>query len=210
MPGVFLRRPLSIYSAGQSKLEFFYRIVGEGTKNLSQLQPGEYIDVLGALGSGYDIGSAKNMEPLLIAGGTGIASLHFLAARMKKPGILFYGAKSKKDILCIENFKKMGWEIKAATEDGSYGYKGFVTNCLNEYLLDNSLKKRIVYTCGPHPMMQKVAEIAKQHNLSGYASLEEMMACGVGNCQGCAVKVADTFKMACKDGPVFPINDIEW
>ena len=106
--------------------------------------------------------------------------------------------------MCLDDLKKMGWKINISTEDGSLGYKGFVTDLLAKQIQQNS----IIFVCGPTPMMKKVAEIAKDKNISGYASLEQKMACGVGNCQGCAVKINNSYKMACKDGPVFSISDI--
>lgn len=203
VPNAYLRRPLSIYSTTKTTVSFLYKIVGKGTEVLSTLRSGETVKVLGPLGTSYPINEKSAVgEPILVAGGTGIASVHFLALKLKKKGILFYGAGTKKELLCLSEFKKLGWKVSVATEDGSKGFKGFVTDLLKEKIK----KDNIVYTCGPTPMMKKVISIAKELNLSGYASLEEKMACGIGNCQGCAVKVGDEYKMVCKDGPVFPIE----
>lgn len=203
---VFLRRPLSIYSVDKNNgtVSFLYKVVGKGTDILASLPVGSKVNVLGPLGQGYNLQVKDNVEPVLVAGGTGIASIHFLASSLSKPGSLYYGVRKKEELMCLDEFEKMGWKINISTEDGSCGYKGFVTDLLSKQIQQNS----IIYVCGPTPMMKKIAEIAKNKNISGYASLEQKMACGVGNCQGCAVKINNAYKMACKDGPVFPLSDI--
>jgi dihydroorotate dehydrogenase electron transfer subunit len=221
-PGVFLRRPISIHSAQGSNISFLYKVVGQGTKSLSQMQKGQ-LEILGALGNGYDIsilntpcvdplptlplsGGGEKKLPILIAGGTGIASLYFLAQRLSQKGVLYYGAKNKSDLLCLPKFKKLGWKIVIATEDGSAGTKDFIT-----HLFERDLKKMnspYTYVCGPMPMIEAVIKIAQKHNLKGCVSLEGKMACGVGNCQGCAIKINGQNKMVCKDGPVFDLDEI--
>ncbi|GAB1401166.1 dihydroorotate dehydrogenase electron transfer subunit [Elusimicrobiota bacterium] len=203
VPNAYLRRPLSIYKTTKTTVSFLYKIIGKGTEVLSTLRPGETVKVLGPLGTSYPVNQKSvDGEPILVAGGTGIASVHFLASKLKKKGILFYGARTKQELLCLSEFEKIGWKVCVATEDGSKGFKGFVTDLLKEKIKNNN----IVYTCGPTPMMKKVISIVKELKLNGYASLEEKMACGIGNCQGCAVKVGDEYKMVCKDGPVFSIE----
>jgi len=201
VPNSYLRRPLSIYKSGKNTLSFLYKIVGKGTEVLAALKPGDQIKVLGPLGMPYPYKNI-NAIPVLVAGGTGIASVHFLASKLKSKGVLFYGARTKKELLCLSEFKKLGWKVFVATEDGSQGFKGFVTDLMKEKIK----KDNIVYTCGPTPMMKKVIETVKDLKLKGYASLEEKMACGIGNCQGCAVKIGDEYKMVCKDGPVFSMD----
>ncbi len=203
---VFLRRPLSIYSVDKKNgtVSFLYKVVGKGTDILANLSAGSKINILGPLGQGYNLQVKDNVESVLVAGGTGIASIHFLASSLSKPGSLYYGVRKKEELMCLNEFEKLGWKINISTEDGSYGYKGFVTDLLAKQIKQDS----IVFVCGPTPMMKKVAEIVKDKKVSGYASLEQKMACGVGNCQGCAVKINNAYKMACKDGPVFPLSDI--
>lgn len=203
---IFLRRPLSIYLVDKKKgtVSFLYKVVGKGTDILSKLSVGEKINVLGPLGQGYNLDIEMEKEPVLVAGGTGIASIHFLANSLKIKGFLYYGVRKKEELLCLDKFEKMGWKIFVSTEDGSYGYKGFITDLLQKQIKQES----VVYVCGPTPMMKKVINIAKGKNIFGYASLEQKMACGMGVCQGCAVKINNTYKMVCKDGPVFSINDI--
>ena len=203
---VFLRRPLSIYSVDKKNgtVSFLYKIVGKGTDILAILPVGSKVKVLGPLGQGYPLDVKNNVEPVLVAGGTGVASIHFLASSLSKPGSLYYGVRKKEELMCLTEFEKKGWKLNISTEDGSFGYKGFVTDLLAKQIQHNS----VIYVCGPTPMMKKVSEIAKEKNIPGYASLEQKMACGVGNCQGCAVKIKNAYKMACKDGPVFSISDI--
>ncbi|MBO7610619.1 MAG: dihydroorotate dehydrogenase electron transfer subunit [Elusimicrobia bacterium] len=203
---VFLRRPLSIYSVDKKNgtVSFLYKIVGKGTDILANLPVGSKVKVLGPLGQGYPLDVKNNVEPVLVAGGTGVASIHFLASSLSKPGRLYYGVRKKEELMCLTEFEKKGWNLNISTEDGSFGYKGFVTDLLAKQIQHNS----VIYVCGPTPMMKKVSEIAKEKNIPGYASLEQKMACGVGNCQGCAVKIKNAYKMACKDGPVFSISDI--
>ena len=211
---VFLRRPLSIYSVDKKTgtVSFLYKVVGKGTDILANMQEGESVKILGPLGKGYPIEFENNLAPVLVGGGTGIASIHFLAESLKilkknfeKTGSIYYGVRTKKELVCLNEFKKMGWNVFVSTEDGSQGYKGYVTDLLAKQIK----KESVVYVCGPTPMMKKVISIAKDNNISGYASLEEKMACGVGNCQGCAVKISGKHKMVCKDGPVFDIAEIE-
>jgi len=206
-PGVFLRRPLSIFSAFGNRLEFLYKVIGKGTKALSELKKGEQIEVLGPLGNSYLLETSKT--PLLVAGGTGVASLNFLAQKLKRAGVIFYGAKKKTEFVPLETSAKRGWKVSFSTEDGSRGEKGLVTESFENYLKQNGGRNFIVYACGPNAMLRAVSDICKQYKSEGYVSLEEMMACGVGICQGCPAKSGGTYKMVCKDGPVFNINDVE-
>ena len=210
-PGVFLRRPLSIAGVNKTGIEFIYRVVGTGTLGLSLLTRGTAIDIIAPLGNGYEYNApagAKKRVPLLVAGGTGIASLRFLALSMPSTGVLFYGGKTKNDIIPLKEITARGWKILVATEDGSRGHKGFVTELLERHIGARRPDEMVLYVCGPHGMEKCVSQIAADKNMDGYVSLEEMMACGTGNCQGCAVKTKDSYKMVCSDGPVFKINDV--
>lgn len=204
VPGVFLRRPLSIYDVNKNMVSFLYKVVGKGTKLLSQIKNGE-IEILGPLGCGYPLNNNLKHTNIIVAGGTGIVSVHYLA-KMLKTGILYYGAKTKKDLICLDKFKKLGLKIIISTEDGSKGYKGFVTEILEKELKQTD----VLYSCGPMPMLKAVAKIASSKKVKGYLSLEEKMACGFGNCQGCAVQIGNTTKMVCKDGPVFNIEEVKF
>jgi dihydroorotate dehydrogenase electron transfer subunit len=204
VPGVFLRRPISVHDVKKDTLSFLYKVVGKGTTILSKISTGA-IRLLGPLGKGYDLETYKDFNHVIVAGGTGIASVHFLAAKLNKKGTLYYGARSQRDLLCLDKFENLGWKIKVSTEDGSKGSKGYITDVLQKNLKSDD----VIFVCGPTPMLKKVLEIAMLKNVKGFASLEEKMACGLGTCQGCAVKVDGKTKMTCKDGPVFKIEQVE-
>jgi dihydroorotate dehydrogenase electron transfer subunit len=204
VPGVFLRRPLSVHDVKEDTSSFLYKIVGKGTTILSSISNGT-IQLLGPLGKGYNLETYKDSNHIIVAGGTGIASVHFLAAKLSKKGTLYYGARSQKDLLCLDKFEELGWKIEVSTEDGTAGYKGYITDILQKSLKSDD----VMFACGPTPMLKKVLELAKEKNVKGFASLEEKMACGLGNCQGCAVKIGGKTKMTCKDGPVFKIEQLE-
>lgn len=225
-----LRRPFSIHRIPSSvyrtpkAIGILYEVVGKGTELLSKKQAGESVDVLGPLGSGFNL--SRNTEygirnTILIAGGIGAAPLVFLAEKLMeiqnpkskiKIDVLI-GARTKKLILCEKDFKNIGAEICIATDDGTRGYKGFVSNLFQKILRNTEYGIRTtVYACGPHSMLQRIAEISKAHKMECQVSLEEKMACGIGACLGCAVKVRGkkAYKLACKDGPVFDANQIIW
>jgi len=223
-------------------VEVLYEVVGKGTKALSGKKRGETLDIIGPLGNGFDYGfsglgsrgSAK--KPILIAGGIGVAPLVYLAQRLKchsegakrpknlkilrpcgaqddisKP-IVLLGARTKKDILCEKEFRKLGCEVKVATDDGSRGHNGFITDLLKDILREPITDNRTpaIYACGPKSMLKETANIAVRHKILCQVLLEEYMACGLGVCLGCPVKTKDGYKMVCKDGPVFDASEVIW
>jgi dihydroorotate dehydrogenase electron transfer subunit len=229
-----LRRPLSIHRLiSADTVQILYRVRGKGTRVLSKRVPGERLDILGPLGKGFEI-TSQIKEAILVAGGVGIAPLFPLAEELKRAGKsikLFIGGKSREDILCEDDFRSLGIEIYISTEDGSYGKGGLITDILEDYIQtpDSRLKTQI-YACGPKPMLKVVSEIARLYSLPCYVSLEERMACGIGACLGCAVKVRvqssefrvkgknsklqtpnpKLYRLVCKDGPVFNAEEIDW
>jgi len=230
-----LRRPLSIHRARGKNLEVLYEVVGEGTRVLSHRKPGEYLDIIGPLGEGfgYTLHATRYTLPILIAGGIGVAPLLFLAEKIKsgstlhapRSTLVLIGAKTKDDILCEREFKKLGCEVKISTDDGSRGFKGKVTDLLDKILasrfrLHASGSKKLaacsvqraalIYACGPRPMLKEISQISEKYNIPAQISLEEHMACGIGACLGCAVKTKDGFRRACKDGPVFNTDELIW
>ncbi|MDR3112319.1 MAG: dihydroorotate dehydrogenase electron transfer subunit [Elusimicrobiota bacterium] len=198
----FLRRPLGICDVQVDVISFFYKVVGSGTKNLSNIKSGQ-IQALGPLGKGYPVEYPKNLQPLLIAGGTGIASIHFLAKTLKAKGNIYYGVRSKKDLFYLQSLKKFGWNIVVSTEDGSQGHKGFITEVLEKKIKNTD----VLYVCGPTMMLKSILDITANKQTKVYASLEQKMSCGFGNCQGCVVKINNEIKSVCKDGPVFEIRN---
>lgn len=213
-----LRRPFSIHRAKEEKIEILYEVVGKGTKILSEKRPGEYLDILGPLGNGFDINlKSGEQKPkiLLVAGGLGVAPLLFLAEQLiihnLRPSAILLGAKTKRQILCEKEFKELGLNVKISTDDGSKGFKGKITTLLKRFLHHIPTTESVrLYTCGPKPMLKEIAQLSKDWNISVQASLDEHMGCGVGVCLGCVVKTKQGFKRVCKEGPVFDIDEIKW
>lgn len=206
----FLRRPFSICSASEKIFNIVFKIVGVGTEILSKKKTGDVLNIIGPLGNGYHFPLPTSHFPILVAGGTGIASLLFLASKITSPQkpIALLGFKTKSEILFETEFKKLGCEVIVSTEDGSKGFKGKVIDLLKKQLTTYHLPLTAVcYACGPKPMLKEVAEICKNKKLKCYVSLEERMACGVGACMGC---VTPAYKRVCKDGPVFDAKEIIW
>jgi dihydroorotate dehydrogenase electron transfer subunit len=207
-----LRRPISIHRVSGCKVRLVYEVIGQGTQVLAGRKPGEFLDIIGPLGKGFDYrqpvqpSEAKN---ILIAGGMGVAPLVFLAEKMKltKPLVLI-GASTKKQILCVSEFIALGCTLKLATDDGSLGFKGRVTDLLKIVL--KQTRPRELFSCGPRLMLKAVVQIAGENNIASQLSLEEHMACGIGACLGCVVSTKSGYKRVCKDGPVFSGKELIW
>lgn len=216
-----LRRPLGVHRITPGGIELLYRVIGKGTSILSCKRKGEEADVLGPLGNGFDMNSSSSA--LLVAGGIGIAPIVALAQRLKRAEAII-GGRAASHILCEKELRSYGCYVKVATEDGSKGHKGLVTDLLKRRLEDGRAKPKVVYACGPNPMLRSVAAITRAHGIRCQVSLEERMACGAGVCLGCPVKVRpggeqseqserserSEYKMVCKDGPVFDAQEIIW
>ena len=208
-PNTFLRRPISINFVDREKNELWLLIatVGDGTRQLAKLLPGDLLNCILPLGNGFCAEGGPSV-PLLIGGGVGVAPLLYLGAELAKNAIaptFLLGARTKNDLLLLDEFKKYG-RVLITTEDGSEGEKGFVTN---HSLLQQERFDRI-FTCGPTPMMKAVARYAKQADIPCEVSLENLMACGLGACLCCVEKTVDGNLCVCKDGPVFNINQLLW
>jgi dihydroorotate dehydrogenase electron transfer subunit len=211
-----LRRPFSICGKERDVLLVLYRVVGQGTAILSQAKEGERSTVLGPLGRGFEL-PPKGSIPILVGGGIGVAPLFFLAQGLKNTKTEFMvGFASARDILEWKEMRNPRTRIRIATDDGSRGHAGFVTDLLKDYLRRNISDKEAfsLYACGPKPMMKKVAQVALVNSIPCQISLEASMACGIGACQGCAVKASDSearhYLHVCKDGPVFQAETIDW
>ena len=209
-----LRRPFGAHKIEKNKVSILYKIVGEATAALSAKLKGNTVNVIGPLGNGFNI---SEKEAILIAGGYGIAPLYALAlslrggAKRRRGNLsIFIGANTKKQVIYDDKFRKLGVKVRIATDDGSKGQKGLVTDILENRLRTGAVRKAVIYACGPKAMLKAVAKIAKQYKIKCQLSLEEYMACGIGTCLGCAVKTKDGYKMVCKDGPVFDAKDIVW
>lgn len=205
----FLRRPISINYVDRDRNELWLLVatVGDGTRRMAEMQPGELLNCVLPLGNGFT--PAKSGEKvLLVGGGVGVAPLLYMGAEMQKAGIeptFLLGARSAKDLLMLPLFRRYG-RVFMTTEDGSEGEKGFVTN---HSLLQQEHFDRIS-TCGPTPMMKAVARYARQAGIDCEVSLENLMACGVGACLCCVEKTTEGNLCVCKEGPVFNVNRLLW
>ena len=205
----FLRRPFSYYKVKADKVEILYEVLGRGTGILSQKRKGEALSIIGPLGKSFTQ-KVKAKKRVLVAGGVGVPPLLFLAAREKIDYILI-GAKSKAEVMPKSELANVSGKILYATNDGSYGRKGFVTVLLEEIIKEVGAENLFVQTCGPTPMMKAVFDIAKREKISGEASIDKPMACGVGACLGCMVLTPKGWVPSCVEGPVFPFDQIaEW
>ncbi len=242
------------------EVEILYKVFGRGTALLSTMQPGRSLRALGPLGNAFEVPRSAT-QVLLVAGGIGVPPIAALAEALagrrtarRTEMAVFLGGKSKADLLCLADFRRAGAKVHPATEDGSMGFKGLVTELLEQYLRTphpapgtphSSLRtpdlaprttrqapgpqmrdlvalrtshpapRTVLYACGPHPMLAALTPIAEKYDLPYHASLEANMACGFGACMGCVVPARGgeghrTYRLVCKDGPVFNARDILW
>ena len=249
-PVAFLRRPFSLAgrrdSAGGVELELIHRVIGVGTDWLSRLRPGDTVGVLGPLGNRFEL-PPTDAPALLVGGGVGIPPMLYLAEALKgRPAVAFAGATTK-DLLpltlngpaaaesadaveprmVVREFARHGIPSVVSTDDGSVCFRGFVTQALERYLdrthRPGGSHRPVVYTCGPEPMMKRVAEMAASRGLECQVAVERAMACGMGTCQSCCIRLRKPdpskpplvgrdwcYRLACTDGPIFRGADLLW
>lgn len=203
LAGKFLRRPISVCDWGEGSLTLIYKVVGQGTAQMSQMSPGQTLDLLTGLGNGYDLSKAGD-RPLLIGGGAGVPPLYALAkalvAQGKRPQVIL-GFNTRAEAFLEEEFQALGAAVTVATADGSYGVRGFVTDAMPRDGYS------YIYTCGPEPMLRAVYGKAVT---SGQFSFEERMGCGFGACMGCTCETKYGHKRICREGPVLEREEILW
>jgi len=202
LEGQFLRRPISVCDCEEGLLTLIYKVVGRGTEQMSQMLPGEKLDLLTGLGNGYDT-SLTGDRPLLLGGGVGVPPLYMLAKQLRAEGksvSVVLGFNTKDEIFYENEFKALGCDVTVTTADGSYGVRGFVTNAMD-------VDYTHVCTCGPEPMLKAVYKACKT---DGQFSFEERMGCGFGACMGCSCKTITGYKRICKEGPIMRKGDILW
>ena len=202
LDGLYLRRPISVCDVEGDKLTIIYKVVGKGTKQMSEMRGGK-LDVLTGLGNGYDL-SLSGDKPVLMGGGVGVPPMYMLCKQLLAQGKsvnVILGFNTASEVFYEEEFKALGACVTVTTVDGSYGVKGFVTDALK------SLDYTYFYTCGPEPMLKAVY---KASNTSGQMSFEKRMGCGFGACMGCSCKTLTGYKRICKEGPVMKKEEILW
>jgi dihydroorotate dehydrogenase electron transfer subunit len=208
-----LRRPFSVFQVAGETLSILYKAVGRGTEVLARMAPGEELSLIGPLGHGYTMPTNGGEMPLLVAGGYGMAALYLLAQRSPQKGVVFAGGRRRQDILCQDEFRALGWDVRVTTEDGSLGEKGLVTAPLAAELRRHAAGRKL-FACGPNPMLKAVAKIAADFNVPAELSMDEHMCCGVGVCLTCVipVKTADgwEYQRTCTEGPVFDARQVLW
>ena len=213
VPGnaVFLRRPFGIVSLKDGLAEVCCKIVGRGTAALSRLPVGAGIKVLGPCGRGFRVPTSMKTA-VLIAGGYGIGPIFGLAERLRSEGQrvrVYYGAREKSHLLYLKELEVIGAELVLSTEDGSAGHKGFITAPLADEL--SSLEAPAIFACGPHGLLEAVAKIGLSRGVPTELSMEAMMACGIGVCQGCVCRDKDgNYVRTCREGPVFDAKELTW
>ncbi len=202
LPGHTLRRPISICGIDKEagNLRFVFQIRGQGTAELAQLPLESAVEILAPLGNGFPLDPGK--RTLLVGGGIGTPPMLGCADALRENVVAILGFRSKDAVILEQDFKKTGAKTLVATDDGTYGFHGLVTELAGQEQFD------VVFACGPTPMLKAVRALAEQRNVPCFLSLEERMACGIGACLGCATPLLDEsgcqyFGHVCKDGPVF-------
>jgi dihydroorotate dehydrogenase electron transfer subunit len=233
---VLLRRPMSIFDvrpralkggkqangAPAEVIQLLYKIVGRGTRLMAMLKPGDQVELLAPLGHGFfeeeylPVAQAAD-EVLHVAGGIGIAALLLPARQIAKAGVrqrLFFGGRTRDDLVGTEDFESYVEGMTLATENGSKGHQGFVTAPLEEYLSARSGRKFLVMACGPQAMLHATVDLAGRFGHPCLVSMENRMGCGLGVCLGCSIRVEGTghaaYERVCTEGPVFRAEHVIW
>ncbi len=209
-----LRRPLSIHqTSAAGHLQIYFKVVGRGTEMLACVKKGEVLAVLGPLGRGFRL--EKDSPAIIIGGGLGIAPMLFLARTIFKTkknyseDYIILGGREKNEVEPLVNdFKKFGMKMLLATDDGSYGVQGLVTDLLKSISFNADCT---VYACGPEPMMAGVYDLCRVAGSPCQVSVESVMACGMGACLGCSRLTKEgVYAHVCLNGPVFNAEELIW
>ena len=199
--GLYLRRPISVCCYEEGSITIIYKVVGKGTKKMAAMTEGDKLDVLVGLGNGFDVEQARGHKVAVIGGGVGVPPMYDTARRLKRMGAdvtAILGFATKDVSFYIEKFEELGVPVMVTTDDGTLGRKGFVTDALRESGCDYFL------ACGPTPMLRAL----HRTGITGQLSFEERMGCGFGACMGCTCHTLVGTKRVCKDGPVFPTEEV--
>lgn len=211
------RRPLGVHDfrrlRGGAALSLLFQVVGPTTRELSGLGPGGSLDLLGPHGRGFKLGGREHW---LVAGGRGLAPLFYAARVLRRGGLpcrVFVGGRSAAHVLRTRDLERLGCRVEMATDDGSVGRRGPVTELLARALARTGPRRRhaiLLSGCGPHGMLQALAGIARSSRVEAQVSVDPLMACGQGLCLGCSVPARGGYRLACQHGPVFDTRDLVW
>jgi len=236
-PVAMLRRPFSLAGRRGDQIDIIHRIVGVGTRYLANLEPGDAVSILGPLGNIFPLPRPDELA-MLVGGGVGIPPMIYLASQLTGGRAVAFAGALCRDLMPltvgsapyrVSEFSNFNIPTILATDDGSLGYRGFVTQALEDFL-DNRLapeirraNRSVVFTCGPEPMMKRVAEICRSRDIPCQIAVERAMACGMGTCQSCCIRVKKPdptqpplpgsswcYRLACTDGPIFNAADLLW
>ncbi|WP_026487468.1 dihydroorotate dehydrogenase electron transfer subunit [Caldanaerobius polysaccharolyticus] len=200
-----LRRPFSVSDVIGDVVYIVYQIRGAGTRALSQLKPGDEIDVIGPLGRGFDVDKVKD-KALVVGGGLGIAPMVYLAKTLGEKARIFLGYKNQ--LFLLDEFNSPIVSI----ESGEYDYKGLITELVEGYLKQCEFTPDIIYACGPVGMLKSIRALSQRYRIPCEISLEERMGCGIGACLVCSCKITSGeswhYKRVCADGPVFTADEV--
>ena len=215
-----LRRPFSIYRAENDAISILYKPVGRGTEAMTRISVGDEVSLIGPLGTGFP--SETGGYPVLVAGGYGMAALYLVAKALPVTGTIFMGGASEGDILCVQDFEELGWDVRIATVDGSSGTRGLVTDAIDPWLEEEGFtsgrddKTPEFFACGPNGMLKAVYDRALTNDWLAWLSMDRNMGCGIGACLICVQKVRKpdsddwTWARVCKEGPVFESRQLVW
>lgn len=219
-----LRRPFSVYQSfpdghpdikKRGSLTILYKMIGKGTYKMTECEKGQKMELIGPLGNGFDLPTLPfSGNQILVGGGMGIASLFSITEAIGGENLtVFIGGRTRQDILCVEDFKRLGSTVLIATEDGSLGTRGTVIDLFFSKMEKfKTGEKQSIYACGPMAMLEALAKRPTFKDLTCQVSLEARMACGFGACWGCVIKTnrKTPYQRVCKDGPVFRLEEIVW
>ena len=214
-PVQFLRMPFAVYDAhDDGRVDICYQVVGAGTAQLSELAPGQQLDLIGPIGTGWQV-PAGTKRALLVGGGVGTPALALLARGLAEGGVALdcvIGAQTAGKLCCIEHLSRAarasGGSVHVTTDDGSAGTHGFVTAVSDGLIASGAYD--YVAVCGPAPMMASAVRPALATDAVVQVSAERLMACGVGACLSCVVETTHGRRRCCVDGPVFDARELVW
>ena len=236
--GPLFRRPFSVFrrvnlNGNRLGIEVVYKVIGLGTRLMAKLKRGDTIDIIGPQGHGFERHPHKPLH-VLVGGGTGAACLFLLAEEISRAGLhlkVLLGADTKDSLIVEKEYASLNGEVIVSTDDGTYGYRGFVTKMLDQALDEGKISPDCaIYSSGPEPMLKALAPICQKYRIPAQVSMERHMMCGIGACLACVCKVDPNqvptyrdlgsshvqfvsdkefgYALVCKDGPVFNINEV--